>query len=67
MQIELQKETSQKLSRASKALGIKDKELADRAIIVYLDSIKKMMELKEEMKVWDALSDEALASFEKSL
>ncbi len=67
MQIELPKETSSKLSKASKVLGIEDKEIVDRAIIVYLDSIEKMLELKREMKDWDALSDEALISFEKSL
>lgn len=67
MQIELPKETSKKLTQASKALGIKDKELVDRAVVVYLDSIEKMLELKKEMKIWDVLSDEALASFEESL
>jgi len=67
MQIELLKETSSKLAKASKVLGIKDKDLVDRAIIVYLDNMEKMLELKQEMKAWDALSDEALISFEESL
>lgn len=67
MQLELPKETSEKLLKASKVLGIKDKEIVDRAIVVYLDSIGKMIKLKQEMKDWDTLSDEALVSFEESL
>lgn len=67
MQIELAKETTSKLLRASKVFGIKNREIAERAIIVYLDSIEKMMELKQEMKDWDILSDEGLISFEESL
>ena len=53
MQIELPKETANKLSMASKALGINDKELAGRAILLYLDNIEKYTELKREMKKWD--------------
>lgn|GEM_PF-3396341 len=41
MQIDLLKETSNKLSKASKLLGVKDKDIVDRAVVVYLDSIKK--------------------------
>ncbi|MEK6862232.1 MAG: hypothetical protein AABY07_09795 [Nanoarchaeota archaeon] len=67
MQIELQKDTSQKIEKASKILGIKEKELIDRALLLYLDSISKYIELKKEFKDWDELSDEALTNFEKSL
>ena len=52
---------------ASKVLGINDKKLIDRAIIVYLDAIQKQIDLKREMKLWDELSNEALINFEKSL
>ena len=67
MQIELQKDTSRKIDDVSKVLGIKREKLIDRAILVYLDSIHKQIELKREMKEWDQLSDEALLNFEKSL
>ena len=67
MQIELQKDTSRKIDDVSKVLGIKREKLIDRAILVYLDSIQKQIELKREMKEWDQLSDEALLNFEKSL
>jgi len=67
MQIELPKETSKKVHRASELLGIQNQELVQRALIVYLDNLEKYMALKQEMKDWDTLSDEALQSFEKSL
>ena len=67
MQIELPKETTRKLNKASKILGLKDKQIVDRAILVYLDNIEKYVGLKKEMKDWDALSDEALVSFEDAL
>ena len=67
MQIELPKETSKKVHRASELLGIQNQELVQRALIVYIDNLEKYMTLKQEMKDWDALSDEALQSFEKSL
>lgn len=66
MQIELEKDTSKKINQASKILGIEKDELVDRAILVYLDNMSKYLELKQEMKEWDALSDEALINFEKS-
>jgi len=67
MQIALEKDTSNKIDKASKLLGIEKTELIDRAILVYLDNLSKYLELKEEIKSWDALSDEALSNFEKSL
>lgn len=66
MQIELEKDTSKKIDQASKLLGMEKDELIDRAILVYLDNISKYLELKQEMKEWDTLSDEALINFEKS-
>ena len=66
MEIEISKDTSKKVNRASKTLGMNEKELIDRAILVYLDSRRSYLELKDELKAWDLLSDEALLDFEKS-
>lgn len=67
MQIVLEKETEKKISTASEALGIRKKELIDRAIVVYLDSLRSYLDLKKEMNAWDKLSDEAFSTFEKSV
>ena len=65
--IELKNYTSKKINEASKILGIKEDQLIDRAILVYLDTINKYLNLKKEMREWESLSDEALINFEKSL
>ena len=67
MQIEIQKDTSKKIEETARILGIKNKELIDRAILLYLDNINKFIELKQETKEWDVLSDDALINFEDSL
>ena len=67
MQLEIQKEISKKLDYMAGLLGIKKEELIDRAILLYLDNIGKYLDLKQEMKEFDILSDEALMNFEKSL
>ena len=67
MQVEIPQDTSKKLEKMSKELGIDRKQFVERAILLYIDNLSKYMSLKHEMKEWDILSDEALASFEKSL
>ncbi len=67
MQIEIEKDTSRKVDEASKLLGIERSKIIDRAILIYLDNLAKYIDLKHEMKAWDALSDEALINFEKAL
>jgi len=67
MEIKISKEVLRKLDKVSKLLCIKKEEIIDRAILLYLDSIKKYLDLKQELKGWDILSDEALFNFEKSL
>ncbi|MBI2140513.1 hypothetical protein HYU14_06315 [Candidatus Woesearchaeota archaeon] len=67
MQFEIQEDTSEKISEISKVMGIDKKEMIDRALLLYLDSIEKMVALKKEMGEWEILSDEALVNFERSL
>ena len=62
MKIELSKETEKKLNKVSSVLGIGDKDVVNRAILFYLDTISKQLELKKEMDSWDMLSDEASLS-----
>ena len=66
MQVELSKNTLEKVNKASRLLGIKKQELIDKAISLYLNNLKKTAALKKEIKEWDSLSDEALINFEKS-
>lgn len=67
MQIEISKDTSRKVDVASKSLGIRKKDLIDRALLIYLDMVQKEIELRKEFEAWEKLSDEDLINFEKSL
>ena len=67
MQVEIAKDTSKKVDKVSKLLGIGESQLVESAILLYLDKISKYLNLKKEMNKWDSLSDKALMNFEKSL
>ena len=67
MKVQIPKEMDMKLKDASKTLGFKEQEIIERAILFYLDTIKKQLDLKQELKEWDMLSDEALINFEETL
>ena len=67
MHVDVSKDVGTKIERMSGIMGIGKKELVDRAILTYIDSVSRFMELKKEFREWDELSDEALLNFEKSL
>lgn len=67
MQIQVPKETKEKLEIASNILGFEKQEIIERALLLYLDIIQKQLDLKQEFKEWDLLSDDALMNFEKTL
>ena len=67
MEIELSRDTKSKLNKVSSILGVKDKDVVNRAVLFYLDTISKQLELKKEIDTWDKLSDEALLKFDKSI
>ncbi len=56
-----------KIERASELFGIPKKELVDHAILLYLDNLSKYLDLKEERELWNRVSDEDFAVFEKSI
>ncbi len=67
MHVNISKDVDMKVKYVSTVLGIDKKELVDRALLTYIDSVSKFLNLKKEFKEWDKLSDEALLNFEKSL
>ena len=67
MEIEISDETMELINQVEKILGIRKKELVNRAILVYVDGMSKQIALKNEFGAWDELSDESLDNFEKSL
>ena len=67
MNVQVSTELDKRIKSVSKRMGVKEKEIVEKALILYLDNFKKYASLKREMKMWDELSDEALENFEKSL
>jgi hypothetical protein len=65
--ITIDNNTHSDLEKASKLIGLDEQELADRAIVHYLHSIRDEIELAEEFKAWDRASDEALVNMEREL
>ena len=65
--IELSKRIDEMVKSASDTLGFDEQEIVERAILFYLDTIEKRIELKREFEEWDILSDEALANFDAAL
>ena len=57
----LTKKTRISIKNASKVLGIKEKDILERASVFYLDAIRKELEFKKELDFWEYASDEALA------
>ena len=55
------------LQHASQLMGIGEEELIDRALELYLTSIRGYFDLASELRAWDALSDEALENMEDNL
>ena len=67
MTVAVSKSVSKKLGEISRVLHMRQDEIVNRALLVYLDNIEKYAELKKEFQLWDQLSDEALYNFEKKL
>lgn len=66
-EVVIPKDTLRRIGSASELLGVGKQELVDKALLLYLDNLSKFLDLKRELKEWDALSDEALKNFESSL
>ena len=67
MELKLSTETRHRVEEASHLLGLEESELVNQAVLLYLDVLRKNVDLKKELKAWEALSDEAWTNFEKTL
>lgn len=67
MEIQMTKELDDRLVLVSEKLGFDKQKMVEMAILSYLDSLGKRLELRAEFDEWDELSDEALVKFEERL
>ena len=62
-----QKKLRQDIKRASKVIGVGEKELAERAMRFYLASVEQEIALQNELEAWEQISDTTLHAMEKAL
>jgi hypothetical protein len=65
MQIHIEEQLNKRLQDVSKAYGVDEQQLIKQAILLYLDTVTKNVDLRRELAAWDALSDEAMLSLEQ--
>ena len=65
--ITLDNDIQNDLEKASKLIGLDEQELVERAIVHYIHSMRDEIELSEEFKAWEQVSDEALLTMEREL
>lgn len=63
----LTKKNVRGIREAARLIGTDEKEILERAVILYLNSIKATLDLEKELRGWDALSDETFVRMGKSL
>jgi hypothetical protein len=67
MKIAAPSRINRKIKMVSRKLGVKEDEVIKNALSFYLDNLTPYLELRDELKQWETVSDEALANFEQTL
>ena len=61
------KKVEQELKFASHNLGLSNEDFIMNAILYYIQTLEKKVELKKELDIWEKTSDFDLIKFEKNL
>lgn len=67
MRIQIREQLQGDLKKASQVMGVREREIVDRALLFYLKSIRDHGNPEKEFQAWDVLSDEALTRMERRL
>jgi len=67
MNVYLSDKFESQISKTALLLGFQQREVIERALLYYFDSLKDEFLLKSEFAAWDKLSDEAMIKFEEEL
>ncbi len=65
MTIAIKRKIKKDLREVSQRMGITEHDVVDRALLLYLESVKKITEVQREFEAWDALSDESFSLLSK--
>jgi hypothetical protein len=55
------------VERAAQFLGVNESEIGQRALSYYLSALKADLDLADEFRAWEQLSDDALLDMEQQL
>lgn len=55
------------LAKASKLTGINEREITERALMLYLDSLRNLSDLKTELNAWQELGLQSFRAVESML
>ena len=61
------KELKKTVRGAARNLGVSENDLMTSAVLYYLAAVKKNMDLKNELRMWDDASAADLTALERSL
>jgi len=67
MNVYLSDKFESQISKTALLLGFQQREVIERALLYYFDSLKDEFLLRSEFAAWDKLSDEAMIKFEEEL
>ena len=65
--ITIPKEIKKDLKDVSRDMGVSEGILLTNAVVYYLNDIKRKIEFKKELELWDKISDEDTVRFERSI
>ena len=61
------KNIKKNVRNAARDFGVTENDIMTNAVLFYLAAVKKNMDLKDDLRMWDNASAADLAAFEKSL
>ena len=61
------KNLKKNVRNAARDFGVTENDIMTNAVLFYLAAVKKNMDLKDDLRMWDNASAADLAAFEKSL
>lgn len=67
MSLAVEKKIRRGVKEVSRKMGIGEKEFVGRALLLYLDSVKKILDVEKEFSSWDALSDESFRALSRRI
>ena len=67
MDITIDETTKHAVEKAARHLGVNENEIGQRALSYYLSALKADLDLADEFRAWEQVSDDVLLDMERQL